>query len=275
MGKGFKIFLIILLSIIAIALSGILAILIMRSPSTNLVFSLGESYSEELIDEKNIEELKDIRVNINDVDVVVETGNTDNINVKLYSDNPEDYRISNDKELEIVLKSKKKFFNIFKKNARVLITVPSSFENKITVNGTVGDVKVKDLPNASLFVDKTTGDVKIDNINSANIKITVGDIKITKINRLDIKSNTGDIKLGSINEYLNIDNTTGDIKIEKAKLTENSIIKNNIGDIKINTINDIYVDAKTNVGDIKVNNNNRLGEYELTITNNIGDIKVG
>ena len=59
MGKGFKIFLVILLSIIAIALSGILALLIMRSPSTGFVFSFGDSmYSENLIEEETFEQIK-------------------------------------------------------------------------------------------------------------------------------------------------------------------------------------------------------------------------
>ena len=275
MGRGFKIFLVIFLSIIAVALSGILAILIIRSPKTGFVISLGESYSQELVEEKTFEELKDLNINIREADVYVKKGSDNEINVKLYSDNPEEYKIKNEKEIEIILKDKKKTFNLFKKSPRVVVTVPSSYENDIIVNGTVGDVKVEKFPYANLYVDKSVGDVKADSINKADIKITVGDIKITKVNEIKAKSSTGDIKLGTVNEYLNIDSTTGDIKIEKVNISKTSKINNNVGDIKIERTNAIYIDGKTNVGDVKINTNHRKSDVELIISNNIGDIKVG
>ena len=276
MGKGFKIFLVILLSIIAIALSGILALLIMRSPSTGFVFSFGDSmYSENLIEEETFEEMKDIKVNTKSVDVLVETGDEEVINVKLYSDDAEEYSITDGKTINVVLKNKNKVFNLFRKGGRVVITVPKDFENKIIVNGGVGDVKLSSLPNAYLSVDKSVGDVKAEKINKADIRITTGDIKISKINELDAKITTGDVKLGSVNGYVKIASTTGDIKIEKANILENSSIKNNVGDVKIESINKIYVDAKTNVGDVKIGTIDRRSDVELVITSNIGDVKVG
>lgn len=275
MGKGFKIFLVFLLSIIAIALTGILVLLIMRSPSTGLVFSLGESYSENLLEEKTIEELKDIKVNTNSVDVIVETGDEEVINVKLYSDHPEEYSITEGRTVNVVLKNKKKWFNLFSKGSRVVITVPESYENKITANGGVGDVKVSSLPNAYLVVDKSVGDVKVETIKKANIKLTTGDIKISNINELDAKLTTGDVKLGKVDGYIKIDTTTGDVKIEKANILENSSIKNNVGDVKIEKINKIYVDAKTSVGSTKIGTIDRRSDVELIISSNVGDVKVG
>ena len=63
-------------------------------------------------------------------------------------------------------------------------------------------------------------------------------------------------------------------KVQNAIINKNSKIESKIGDVKINNISGCYVNAKTDVGDTKINNKERKSDIELTITNNIGDIKV-
>ena len=85
---------------------------------------------------------------------------------------------------------------------------------------------------------------------------------------------TGDITLGDINGSLDLTLTTGDIKVDKANLTKNSIIKSGTGDVKIRKTTNCYVEATTKVGDTRVNNNDRKSDNVLTITSRVGDIRV-
>ena len=77
-----------------------------------------------------------------------------------------------------------------------------------------------------------------------------------------------------VNNYLNLTNDSGDIKINNVNLNKNSIIKDEYGDIEINNTNQIYIDAKTDLGDTKINNNFHKSDITLKIENECGDITV-
>lgn len=273
MGKGFKVVLIILLSIIAVALTGILTLMLVRGTKFNLNFSM--KLSENLVEEKTIEEIKDLKIDTNIADVDIETSEDEKVTVKLYCDDCENHSIKNNDAIEVVLKDKRKTFRLFSKGPRIVITVPKTYENNIGLKGDVADIEIASLKNASVNVELKTGDIDIDEINKASVKVTTGDVKIGRVNDLVVKATTGDVKLQYVGNFLDIALNTGDVKIERLNINESSKIKNNTGDIKIGTINDIYVDAKNNIGDTKVNTNDRKSDIVLTINSNVGDIKVG
>lgn len=274
MGKGFKITLIILLSIIAIALTAILTLMLMRGTKFNLKFNL--KFSENLIEEKEIVDIKDLKIDTNVADVDIETSDEEKVTVQLYCDECEDSKIKETEEdIQIVLKDKKKTFRLFSKGPRIIVKVPKTYDKNIGIKGDVADVDIAPLKDATLNLDLTTGDLDASDLNKANIKVTTGDIDIDNINDLVCKATTGDIKARSINNHLEISVVTGDIKIERVNLNESSLIKTNTGDVKIEHTNNIYIEGKTNIGKASINTNDRKSDVVLSIESNVGDIKVG
>ena len=274
MSNALKIILIILLSIIAVALIGILTILLIRGDKFDFsMFNVSES--KTLIEEKTVETYKEINVDANYSNVEIDTNDENVISIKLYSDNIDEYSIKDEDVINVVFKEKKRVFNLFGKSPRAVISIPKDYDKTVTVKGSVLDVKGSGSDKLNLVADVQTGDVKVEHMDKANIKLKTGDIKIESVNELIVKSNVGDVKVKSVNYKLDITGDVGDIKIEKVDLKENSFITNSTGDVKIGKTNAIYIEGKTDVGDVKINTNHRKSDVELIIKNHIGDIKVG
>ena len=78
----------------------------------------------------------------------------------------------------------------------------------------------------------------------------------------------------SVDGKLNLETTSGDIKIGKLNLTSNSSIGVTSGDVIISKTNDIYIDAHVVSGDTRINTNNRKADVELKVKTISGDIIV-
>ena len=274
MSNALKIVLIILLSIIALALIGILCLLLVRGDKFNFsIFSSRESTT--IVEEKNIEELKNINIDIDYADLEINLSNDNNIDIKLYSEDAKEHSISIEEDINVVFKQEKKIFSFFRKSPRAVISIPKDYDKIVTVKGGVLDIKGCGTDKLILNVTLNVGDVKVDNMDIANIKIQTGDVKLDTVNDLTVDSKTGDIKVKNVNKKLDITSNVGDVKIDRVYLTLNSKINNSTGDVKIGKVNDIYVDGKTNVGDVKIEGGDRKSDIELSIKSHIGDIKVG
>ena len=271
MGNGLKITLVVLLSIITIGLIGLLSVMLVRGEKFEFVFAT----SAKLIEEKTIEDIKDINVNVNYVDIEINESDDEVINVKIYSDNASSHSIKDGETLDVELKEKSKFISLFSRGPKIVITVPKYYDKKVNVKGDVLDVRGTGCENLILYTDFSTGDVKVEEMNIANIKLSTGDVKLEKVNDLVVSHSTGDIKVREVNKSINIKSNVGDIKIENLYIEEDGLIKLSTGDVKISKVNSIYVDAKTDVGDIRIQGTDRKSDIVLTITNHIGDVKVG
>ena len=231
--------------------------MLMRGTKFNLKFNL--KFSENLIEEKEIVDIKDLKIDTNVADVDIETSDEEKVTVQLYCDECEDSKIKETEEdIQIVLKDKKKTFRLFSKGPRIIVKVPKTYDKNIGIKGDVADVDIAPLKDATLNLDLTTGDLDASDLNKANIKVTTGDIDIDNINDLVCKATTGDIKARSINNHLEISVVTGDT-----------------GDVKIEHTNNIYIEGKTNIGKASINTNDRKSDVVLSIESNVGDIKVG
>ena len=291
MNKGLTITLIVLLSILLIGVVGVM-IFLFKGNYDFSTFNIGFGESKTLVDEKEIINIKNLNIEANRADVLVETKEENtSIKVELYSDYVEEYEITeNEEEIKVVLKDKK-FSGFNMKGSRVKIYVPTTYDKDIKVVNITGDIKIDKLSKSNLdlklttgdiivkeandiVVSLTTGDVEVGNVNKATITGTTGDIDVDNSNIVKIKLTTGDITLGDVNNSLNLTSTTGDIKIDEANLGANSSIKSGTGDVKIRETSNCYVEAKTNVGDTRINNNDRKSDNVLTITSRVGDIRV-
>ena len=289
MSKGFKIAIIVLLSVIAVALIVLITILSSKKYKIN-----NYTINDELtIDETYDNTFENISLDVKASKVEIKESEDNNIKVNIYGDKEKHKIEKDDKTIKIISDGDTcKFFCFKYKLTKIVLYVPKTYNNELNITSKFGDIKVGNFPDAKATIKLDAGSVEIDSINEAEItnhfgdiivggkseKLVLnedaGDIKVNEVNRIEANNKAGDIKISKINESLKIDNKAGDIKINELNITEDSSIKQNLGDVKIGKTNDIYIDAKISLGDIKINNNNRKSDLTLKIESNLGDIKV-
>ena len=298
MNKGFKITIIVLLSLLFIVFSGCFVLLLRGNDYNNFNFNFGliNEESQNLLFEREYgNDYSKVLVTSKVADVKFIKSENSNFSVKVYGEDENDLSIEEkDGNLVIsyILEKKQKIrfgFNI--QAPRVEVYVPDNYSGNFDVNSSVGDVKIGSFKNVDAIVKATTGDVKVTSINDLDVTLNTGDVKVNKVNNLtvngsigdvkitnvkhaNIKLNTGDVKIDNVNGDITVNGDVGDVKIEKLNLTKDSLISLNTGDVKVESTNEIYFDAKTNIGDVKINNNYRDGKCVLKIKNNIGDINI-
>ncbi len=292
MNKGIAITFIVLLSIVAIALTGGFIFLL----SNNFEFGSFEfafgSYSNNLIESKTYDSVEEINVDSKAIDVFVEETSETDIKVELYSQKniTHDF-ILEDGKLNIMAHKDYNTFGLFSKASKLVIKLPKEFSAKFAIDAKVGDIHFGSFDSLRPTIKNSTGDIKITKVEEATIEIGTGDVKVDKavtlyikqgtgdtkvqsVDSIEVDAKTGDVKIQDVKNKMNITNTTGDIKVETATINEDSNISNKTGDIKIQTLTGAYIEATNNVGDIKVNNNDRHLDKTITIHTNTGDIRV-
>lgn len=293
MNKGVAITFIVILSILAIVLTGGFIFLLRSNFNwSSFDFSLG-SYSDKLVDSKTFTSAEEINVDTKAIDLFVEVSNDENITVELYSDKEVDYSFTNENDIVNLKAHINNYisFGFLSKSPRLVVKVPKEYAAKFTVDSKVGDIHIASFESLKPTIKSTTGDIKIEKVEESTIDVGTGDVKITEakvlnikqgtgdikvqdVDSIDINANTGDVKIQKVNNKMNIINGTGDIKIQDAFINENSSITNRTGDIKIQSLSGAYIEADNKVGDVKVNNNDRHLELTCTIHTNTGDISV-
>ena len=274
MNKTVTVILIILLSILTIAVTGMFILLIKGNINFNWSFNFG-GYSNKLIDSKEIETIKDINIDCDIADVFVEESSDNTIKIELYSEDSDNYYIKEeDNTINVKLYPKKKGFQLFGKIEKIIIKIPKDYNKNLKVNFTTGDFKIESFPNMRLDFKGSTGDIKADKLKHISGEISTGDITIGSVDVFSAATDTGDIKIDSINKRVYAKTSTGDIKIGEVTVEEDSTIKTSAGDVKIDSLKGAFIESHTNTGDIRVNNNDRKLDNTITINTSTGDITV-
>lgn len=274
--KKILILLIVILSILTLSLTIFTTYLLINTPKFTI--NLNNKNNTKLIYEEthDIENINTININTISGDIRFKTNTENNIKIEVYGDEKNIIEVENNNNiLDIEYDIETNIcIGICYQEEYIIVYIPDTYNNKININTTSGDIKGINLKEASIDLKTKSGDVQINNIDKLNINSTSGDINIKNINNLDLKTNSGDVNINTINNKVNIQSTSGDIEINNLLLTESSNIKANSGDIEIDKTNDIYIDAFTTSGEIKIKNNNRKAECEIKIETTSGDIDV-
>ena len=294
MNKGATIFFIVFLSILALVLTFGFIFLLTGNFNFNIgMRGLGVGYSDTLVESKEFDEAEEINIKTDVIDVFVEHSETDKIVVEIYSEELQDHKIELvDNKLNVEAKTKNKVsFFFFAKSSKVVVKLPSNYDKKVFVNVETGDINVSDFESADFDIytrtgdikvgklnyiktDSDTGDVKIDSSKTVDVKSNTGDLRVGTVDYLTVKGRTGDVNVDTINNKVDIQHTTGDVRIERANITEDSYITNTTGDVKISSLVGAYVESSVKTGDTKINNNDRKAEYTINIKTTTGDIRV-
>ena len=292
MNSALNIVKIVLLAIIAVALIGLLIVLLNGKIKIKGI----DLYEKtELVYENTFtESISNLDIITTNNDIKIEEKEIENIEVKIY-DRKDAKPIAEVKDNTLYIENKDEvrigFSFGINGNSRIEITVPKGTTYNLKIDGTSSDVdSLINLKNVN--IETKSGDVNLKNSIDTTINTTSGDITVGNTDKLETTTTSGDIKtgsvkesiyakatsgdflLGDINGKLTLNTTSGDIKINRVNLTNDSTVKVTSGDVVIGETNDIYIDAHAVSGDVKVNTNNRKSDYELKINTTSGDIIV-
>ena len=171
----------------------------------NKMFGIG--LSDKVIEEKEIEMLKNLEIKFNTGTVDIVPSEDGKMKIMLYSDRECEHSINIEEvgtaKVEINEKKLKFFKRIFNhKQARILVYLPNDYEGSISIDGDVGDINIDNFKYAIINTKLNVGDIYIDGIKEATVDLDAGNLKIKQVfSNMDLKVNAGNIIISPI-KYL-------------------------------------------------------------------------
>lgn len=277
---------IILLSCVVIAL----VVFMVFGLNGRFNFALGE-YNLLKREEFKVQEVEKLVSELKSFDLTVKYGDIDTVVVEVYgSDKNKDNFLIDNKNGDLTVKQTGSSicFGFCYSNSEVIVYVPEDFKQDATLKSISGEIEVLvDLDTAQ--IETTSGDIRVNTLNVGKINSTSGEIKVKKGDNLSINSTSGDVEVVDSN-YLevktlsgevlinkltsggNIKTTSGDISIDRFRISEDTNISSTSGEVDIYLENDAYILTDTKSGDIDIKKSR--GDYELNIKTTSGDITV-
>lgn len=222
--KGLIIFLIILLSVLAILVTLFMINALNEGISFNRFFS-SDSVSDELvIDEIYDNIFKDIDIETDSGDIYIKESHDDKIKVLIYGEEDKIEINHDDTKLSIEASAPNCYgfcFNIV--IPKIEVYVPTNYANHIDIQSSYGDVEIGNIPNLILDVEADCGDIKIEELSlneDSKIREDLGDVTIGKTNSIYIDANTdvGEINIANNDKKsditLTIKSDVGDIVVK-------------------------------------------------------------
>ena len=259
------IILMVILTILAIGLTYFLINILKNGAGFNFHFDFGAS--EEITgdpiykEEYELGQIENININYDCGNIYFKESDTSIIKLEIYGDKEKDiFNVSTDNlilDINYKINNKIKFFTISNIKRKIVIYVPSTYANTITIKNDAGNTKICDLEYASVNIKSDAGDISVGNINNAKIKC-----------------DSGNVNLGNVLNKLEIECDAGNVEIEKALIKEDSFIKCDFGNVTIKDKSDIFVDAKCDLGNEKIETNNTKSDIKLKIDCDCGNISV-
>lgn len=270
--KNMTILLIFFLGVMAIAIILMLVFLLLGKGTT--LFNIS-SDSTLLLNEYYNQEVRTIHIESISSDVTLKETEETQIHVEVYGKENEyvESKIENE-TLNISKKGKIFCFGFCFFKEEIIVYVPKDVLLNIEVKTTSGDIEMSSIKGNEVNLKSTSGDLKLGEVNTADLYSTSGEIILEKGNTIQVKTTSGDISLNRIETKLNAESVSGDIKINSLEIENDSKIKTTSGDVLINEINNAYIETNTVSGDIAIENNNRYATNTLTIKTTSGDIRV-
>ena len=150
------------------------------------------------------------------------------------------------------------FNEITVKNSTGDIKIPHDFSfNKLDIKVSTGSVCLNcNVLNESKIIT-STGDVSLNNIATKSLYVeqSTGELKMKDVNvteEVRIVNSTGDASLENVrSDSLNIKSSNGKISLEDVKTTNDMILTTSTGDIRFNDIDFKHGEFKASTGDVK------------------------
>lgn len=270
--RTMTILLIFFLGVLAIA-TILMLVFLLLGKGTNL-FNIN-SDSVLLLSEYYNQEIETIYIESISSDVMLKETEETQIHVEVYGKENEvvESKIEN-KTLNISKKGKIFCFGFCFFKGEIIVYVPKDILLNIEVKTTSGDIEMSSIKGNNANLKSTSGDLKLGEVNTAELYSTSGEIILEKGNNVQAKTTSGDIELNRIENHLDAESVSGDIKIRSLFIENDSKIKTTSGDVLINEINNAYIETSTVSGDVHISDNNQYARSTLNIKTISGDIRV-
>lgn len=289
MSKNFRIFLIVLLSILCIFLVVLMTIMLSGNYG---IFSGKVVYDEPSVSQVYTGNFKEINIDAGASDVYIKSASGENYEVIVYGKKEYIGCSSEGEKISVSVNSKNKV-NLFGLNSKnkIEVYIPDGYNGNIKIANKYGNIDIGYFKNANMDIQSSCGDTYIKGVNNAVVKSNFGDVEIGEGTGLNINqscgnitildacnviavNNYGGIKIGKITNHLDLISNCGDISIDKLNIEEDSKIKSEFGDVSINDTSEIYVDYSVSFGEAKISNNYNKSDITLKINSSCGDIKI-
>lgn len=220
--------------------------------------------------------LDTIKINSTSSDISIKKATDNQIKVEIYGKENSNPKIEmQNNNLSIATNNMNSIcFGFCFRESKIILYVPENIESKLEMNTTSGNILVENFNLLDIKANTTSGDIKLGASKNTVVSSTSGDIDIESTNNTNLKTTSGDITVNIINGELDIESTSGKVKIDVLTINTNSKIKTISGDVRINSLTNGYVDANTISGDVSIKDNNRFADYTLTIKTTSGDIHI-
>ncbi|WP_440603808.1 DUF4097 family beta strand repeat-containing protein [Bacillus sp. GB_SG_008] len=194
------------------------------------------------------DQIKNINVDTDVGDVVIEKGKTDSFEVR-YNGNQEKRKLDvNEKgeTLQVEVKTKKKhifdfsFFSFGFKGESLIVVVPERVYNQIEIETEAGNIQVRDIQSENVSAHTAAGEVEMKQIKSNNVNTSssAGDIVLHKVEgKVLAEATAGNIEVTQHNPQYSIEaeSAAGDINIQLQEVPKDAVVKgsSHAGDVKI------------------------------------------
>ncbi|MGL1893139.1 MAG: DUF4097 domain-containing protein [Spirochaetaceae bacterium] len=150
-------------------------------------------------------------------------------------------------------------FNIGKRQVKLKVFIPYTYNKELIVNSASGDLDISDLSLLKLKTHLSSGDLNGTRleVNKADISSSSGDITmdLIKIDNLDIRLSSGSLILDNFIGQIDGHSSSGDVDIMLERLTGNIDFRLSSGDFYLDTNEtnpNVTLDLSTSSGSIDV-----------------------
>lgn len=241
--KGLIITLIVLLSLIAISLVGIMAFVItgnVRDIAELKVMPKASVYFDESY---NVSDVTDIQISSDVGDITVKNSSDGQIRLIANGNNQEYFTADlNDGMLTVDSKT------------------AQSAKSKTVRNLGGADLE--------LYIP--------EKLTSLDISNAFGDVDIlsTVEMELQVQVDCGNIKADYLIGSFNFHSDLGDVEIGRADITSDSSATTSLGDVEIEKTSDVNIIANTSLGECKIRNSNSQSPITLKAESDLGDVEI-
>lgn len=237
----------VLLAIICIAIGGIG---LFFTSSVFFMKTANGSAETKKLEQKQFknEQIKNIHVDTDVGDVVIEKGKADLFEVR-YSGNQEKRKLDineNGEMLQVEVKSKKKHIFDFSfspfdlKDESLTVVVPERVYNKIEAETAAGTIHVQNIQSGDILAHSAAGDVEMKEMKAQNVKVSssAGNIVLYKVEgKVHAEVAAGSVEVTQHNpEYsIEADSAAGDVSIQLQEMPKDAVVKgsSHAGEVKI------------------------------------------
>lgn len=261
MSKKFVIALVIIWSVIIIALIGLLVFLFNSNVAGTNWFHMQNSteYHQDFKETYKTADIDEISLGIANGDISVNQGDTDEIMVEVKNNSRNKITCGRNGNTVEVKQESESFmvFNLsFMSNSEVTVTVPKSYNKKLNLRTSSGDIRISGDYDVEKFIcNSSSGSFSADTVKCQSIDINAssGEIRAKKLEgNCSVKTSSGSIRIDAVNGEGSFKTSSGSITTDFEAITGNVDVNASSGSIhmSIREDADCSIDMNTSSGHI-------------------------